>query len=267
MDDVRSAPIGIIDSGVGGLTVMNALRTILPYEDIVYFGDTGRVPYGGKSGETILRYSLENASFLMQQKVKLLVIACHTISCYALEELQKTFPIPIVGMVEPSVAQAVQSTKNGKISIAGTRATIASQIYQSQIRRHLPAAEILSFSCPLFVPLVEEGYIDHPMTELAIREYLRPLKTENVQSLILACTHYPLLRAQLQKELGPSVELIDPGVHCAQAVKKILEENNLLNLSSCPPAYRFFVSDDPEKFRLLGKTFLNYPIDHVKKSS
>jgi glutamate racemase len=261
MSDPRS--IGIFDSGFGGLTVMRAIRTLLPHENIIYFGDTARVPYGTKSGETILRYSIENASLLIELGIKVLVVACHTACCYSLENLQNMFSIPVLGMIAPSVEKIIRTSSQGKIGILGTRATISSGTYQNHIAQKLPGAHIIAIPCPLFVPLVEEGFLDHPLTQMTIQEYLRPLKEKNVDTLLLGSTHFPLLAPYIQHELGPDVTLVDPGLTCAEALKDLLDEKNLLNLDTSLPHYQFIVSDDPEKFRLHGKSFLNYPIEHI----
>jgi glutamate racemase len=263
MSEERSASIGIFDSGFGGLSVMRAIRAVLPYENIIYFGDTARLPYGGKSAETIVRYSVENASFLISQGIKILVNACHTSCSVAFEELQKSFSIPIIGVVQPAVEEVVKETKEGLIGILGTRATIASGVYQNLLQIRLPNAQLTAISCPLFVPLVEEGYIEHPLAEMVIQEYLRPLKRKEIDTLLLGCTHYPLLQSLIQKELGPNLKLVDPAIRCAETIEHLLEELQLKNLQRDLPHYQFFVSDDTEKFRLLGKTFLNYPIEHV----
>lgn len=261
----KTGSIGIFDSGFGGLTVMKTIRQALPHENIIYFGDTAHIPYGTKSGETILRYSIENASFLINQGVKVLVVACHTACSFALEELQKMFKIPIMGVIQPSIEKVVQTSSHGKIGILGTRATISSGTYQNQLQSLMPKAEITAIACPLFVPLVEEGYLDHPLTQLAIQEHLQSLKTKHIDTLLLGCTHYPLLAAYIEKEIGPSVTLIDPGLNCAQSLKQLLLEQQLLNPNTSTPRYQFFVSDDPEKFRFIGKTFLDYPIEDVQK--
>jgi glutamate racemase len=255
--------IGIFDSGFGGLTVMRAIRELMPHENIVYFGDTARLPYGGKSADTILRYSLENASFLAKQGIKVLVIACNTACSAALEQVRKSFSIPVIGITEQGVEEVSRLFPVGKIGILGTRATITSQIFQQQILYRCPALELISISCPLLVPLVEEGYVEHPMSALVVQEYLRPLKNRSIHGVLLGCTHYPLLKAAMQQELGPEIHLIDPALACAEKTRELLIEKNLLNTSSALPHYQFYVSDDPEKFRLLGKTFLNYPIEHV----
>lgn len=246
---------------------MNAICQLLPHENIIYFGDTARIPYGTKSGETIFRYSVESASFLIKQGIKLLVIACHTACSFALEGLQKMFSIPILGVIQPSIEKVVSLSPQGKIVILGTRATISSGTYQNLISALMPHAKITAIACPLFVPLVEEGFVSHPLTQLAIQEYLKPLKGKQIDSLLLGCTHYPILSEAIKKEVGPSVYLIDPGLNCAEAVRQFLTEKKLLNSDTSFPCHRFFVSDDPEKFQLIGKTFLNYPIENIQMPS
>lgn len=257
------ASIGIFDSGFGGLTVMRAIHHVLPHENIIYFGDTARLPYGSKSAETIIRYSLESSTFLIDQGIKLLVVACNTVCSVAFEQLQKSCPVPVVGVIQSGIEQVVKSSSTGCIAILGTRATIASGVYQHQIQQRLPHADLTAISCPLFVPLVEEGYGEHPLTELVIQEYLHPLRLKAVDTVLLGCTHYPLMQTIIQKSLGSHVTLVDPAPACAEHVRALLEETHLLNQQTALPHYQFYVSDDPEKFRLLGKTFLNYPIEHV----
>ncbi len=263
--DPRFGCIGIFDSGFGGLTVMRAIRELMPYENMIYFGDTARLPYGGKSSETILRYSLENAALLISEGIKALVIACNTSCSAALEQVRAASEIPVIGITEQGVEEVLRLFPNGKVAILGTRATITSGVFQHQIMSRSTFLELYSISCPLFVPLVEEGYIEHPMSALIVQEYLRPLKNRGINGLLLGCTHYPLLQSIIQNELGPEVQLIDPSIACAERTRAILAEKNLLNPSTNLPHYQFFVSDDPEKFRLLGKTFLNYPIEHVQQ--
>ncbi len=265
--DPRFGSIGIFDSGFGGLTVMRAIRELMPFENIVYFGDTARLPYGSKSSETILRYSLENASFLKTQGVKVLVIACNTSCSAALEQVRNSSDIPVIGITEQGVEEVARLFPTGKVAILGTRATITSGVYQHQILMRSSSVELYSISCPLFVPLVEEGYVEHPMSALVVQEYLRPLKNREINAVLLGCTHYPLLQSTIQNELGPEVLLIDPSIACAEKTRMVLAERNLLNPSTSIPHYQFFVSDDPEKFRLLGKTFINYPIEHVQSAS
>ncbi len=262
--DPKEQSIGVFDSGFGGLTVMRAICKLMPNENIVYFGDTAHLPYGNKSQDTILRYSLENASLLIDRGVKALVIACNTSCSAALSQIRKAFSIPIIGITEQGVEETIALVPpRGKIAILGTRATIASGVYQQQIQAHRPHLAISAIPCPLFVPLVEEGYSDHPLSSLIAQEYLKPLKGQFVDAILLGCTHYPLLQSAIQKELDPTALLIDPAYACAQKTRKVLLENDLLNPSILCPRYEFFVSDDPEKFRLMGKAFLNYPIEHV----
>lgn len=256
--------IGIFDSGFGGLTVMRAIRNLLPHENLIYFGDTGRLPYGTKSGSTILRYSIENATFLMSLGIKALVIACHTACCFSLSELQSRFPIPILGVIAPAIETASKTPSLKRIAILGTRSTISSGTYQSHLQNLLPETHISAIPCPLLVHLVEEGYIDHPITSLTLKEYLRPLKDHAVDALILGCTHFPLLLRQIQEELGPTTSLIDPAESCAASLRTLLTDNHLLNPSTDRPHDLFYVSDDPEKFRLLGRLFLGHPIEDVR---
>jgi len=265
LHDLRYGSIGIFDSGFGGLTVMRAIRELMPFENIIYFGDTAHLPYGSKSSETILRYSLENAAFLKSQSIKVLVIACNTSCSAALEQVRSSSDIPVIGITEQGVEEVTRLFNSGKVAILGTRATITSNVYQHQILLRCSTLELYSISCPLLVPLVEEGYVEHPMSALIVQEYLRPLKNRGINGMLLGCTHYPLLQSTIQQELGPEVLLIDPSIACAEQTRMILAGKNLLNPSTCLPHYQFFVSDDPEKFRLLGKTFLNYPIEHVQQ--
>jgi glutamate racemase len=255
--------IGIFDSGFGGLTVLRAIRQLLPHENSIYFGDTARLPYGNKSAETILRYSLENTSFLLERGIKVLVIACHTACAIALEQIRATISIPVIGIIDTGVAELSRLTPGNKLAILGTKATIASGVYQHKIQQLLPQATLTAIACPFFVPLVEEGYLKHPLATLAAQEYLHPLKDKQIHAILLGCTHYPLLQPIIQKELGEQVLVINPAEACAKQVQKILMENHLENPQKHPPHHQFFVSDDPEKFRLLGTTFLNYPIDNV----
>ena len=242
---------------------MKAIQALLPHENIVYFGDTARLPYGTKSRETILRYSIENASFLISQGVKVLVVACHTACSFALEELQQKFDIPIIGVTTPVIEQIESLSAQGKIAILGTRGTITSGAYQNAIRKLLPTAEISPIACQLLVHLVEEGYIDHPITAMALYEYLHCLKNKEIDTLILGCTHFPLLLSQIQQTVGPRVNIVDPGQFCAASLKKLLQERQLINTETTAPTTQFFVSDDPEKFRLLGKNFLSQTLSEV----
>lgn len=258
--------IGMFDSGFGGLTVMRQVAHDLPDEHIIYFGDTARLPYGDKSRETILRYALENTIFLMDHKIKVLVVACNTVSVYSLEKLQQVFNLPIIGVIDPGVEKVVSVTENKKIAVLGTRGTINSGVYQKKIAEKLPGAEITAIACPLFVPLVEERMVDHPVSRMVVKEYLLPLKNKHVDTVMLACTHYPLLREAIREELGNDVHIVDSASTCAEKVKHVLDDLNLRSKEN-NPMRKYFVSDDPEKFKALGAQFLGMPIEHVELST
>lgn len=257
--------IGIFDSGIGGLTVMRAISRVSPHIPIVYFGDTARLPYGEKSPEAILRFSRENTAFLEQQSVDIIVIACHTASALALHMLKRECRIPIMGVIEPGVHQAVQVTRHHRIAVLGTRRTIASGIYQRAIHEQLPQAHIVPIACPLFVPLVEEKFSSHTATRLIIREYLAPAVHAQVDTIILGCTHYPLLKSLIQQEVGDDVILVDSAEACASLVGRLLTpQRELLPAhADAMPAHRFFVSDDPDRFRSMGEHILGYAIPNV----
>ena len=258
--------IGIFDSGVGGLTVLSQLRHLLPQEDFLYFGDTARVPYGGKSRDTIVRYSVENTIFLMQKGIKLLVVACNTAAAFASPSLSRIFNVPVVSVIQPGIHKAAASTTKGRIGVIGTQATIRSQAYQKGLQELLPHAHIAAQACPLLVPLVEERYAHHPATRLIIRDYLAPLKACDVDTLILGCTHYPLLQQAIQEEMGEAVTLINSAAACADSVAGQLD---LLNIRRQEPANglcRFFVSDDPDKFQSLGRELLGHPIEALEQA-
>jgi glutamate racemase len=260
---MNNLPIAIFDSGFGGLTVMRAIREALPHENIVYFGDTAHVPYGNKSASAIVRYTMEGVGHLTRQPVKLLVIACHTASAFALKDVEASLSIPVQGIIQPAIDRMKTLADLKNIAILGTRATILSGVYQQHLLSSFPHVNVMPIACPLFVPIVEEGYAEHPLSEAVVHEYLRPLRNGNMEAALLGCTHYPLLKTIIQKELGEGVHLIDPALSCAESVQQLLSMRDLLNPQSDLPHYQFCVSDDPEKFRLLGKTFLNYPIEHV----
>jgi glutamate racemase len=258
--------IGMFDSGFGGLTVMRQVAQDLPHESIIYFGDTARLPYGDKSKETILRYALENTIFLMDHKIKLLVVACNTVSVHSLEKLQQVFNLPIIGVIDPGVEKIVSVTQNKKIAVLGTRGTINSGVYQRKISEKLPGAEITAIPCPLFVPIVEEKMIHHPIAKLVVKEYLAPLKENDVDTVMLACTHYPLLKDVIKEELGEGVAIVDSASTCAEKVGQVLDTLKL-RAEEHNPMRKYFVSDDPEKFRKLGAQFLGMPIEHVELSA
>lgn len=259
--------IGVFDSGVGGLTVVKELVRQLPHENIVYFGDTARLPYGTKSAETILRYSTENAIFLLHHKVKCIVVACNTATAYALDHLQHLFKVPVVGVIAPGVATALATSKNKNIAIIGTTATIQSGVYQREILQRCPEAHVIAHPCPLFVPLIEEGLLSHGATKLLIKEYLKPIMESSVDTLLLGCTHYPLLEEQIKEVVGPGVAIVDSAQACAKAVADALTEKHLHDTSENLGISRFFVSDDPHKFQSMAIRFFGKPLSHVEKSA
>lgn len=249
-------PIGIFDSGVGGLTVAAEVMNTLPAEDIIYFGDIARTPYGSKSQETVRRFSIEIAEFLIKQGVKMIVVACNTASSLALGTLKERFSLPIIGVIEPGVLKAIKSTKSKRIGVIGTQATISSNAYPEAIKTADPTILVISQSCPLFVPLVEEGWLEHEVTKLVAEEYLTPLKENQIDTLILGCTHYPFLKGIIQAVMGDEVVLVDSAVEVAEETKKVLSQNNGLRQQNPNPAYKFYVSDASAKFVEVGKRLL-----------
>lgn len=256
--------IGVFDSGVGGLTVVRALMERLPSESIYYFGDTARVPYGVKSRETINRYAKEITAFLLKQQVKLLIIACNTMSAVAVDTVQSISPVPVLEVIDAGARQAVKMTRNGVIGVIGTPATINSNAYARKIHDYKAEARIVSQACPLFVPLVEEGWLDHPVTHLTAQEYLRPLLVEGIDTLVLGCTHYPLLKPLLQEVAGSEVTLVDSAVAMAQRVAELLDEKGLSNPSSPEVRYRYFVTDVPLRFHAIAERFLGRAIGEIE---
>ncbi len=254
--------IGVFDSGVGGLTCVKELMNRLPDENIVYFGDTGRVPYGTRSAETIIKYATDDMNFLMTHDIKAVVIACGTVSTVAIPTLRKIYNVPIIGVVEPSVSTAVSSTRNNKIGIIGTNGTIKSGKYEEQIKSINPNIETLSVACPMFVPLVENDMADSEAAYLIAKDYLAPFIENKTDTLILGCTHYPLLKNTVRRVLGDNVTLIDSGAATANYVAKFLKDNNLLSDKACDNQYKFFVSDSTEGFINVADKFLGKSIDH-----
>lgn len=242
---------------------MQQLVRVLPHENITYFGDTARLPYGGKSPETIVRYSIENTIFLIQKNVKMLIVACNTASAHALENLQQIFNIPVIGVIDPGAEVAVQATKHGRIGVLGTKGTILSQSYQKAILHKAPKALVFPVACPLFVPLVEEDCLSHPAARLIVQEYLKPLREHRIDTLLLGCTHYPLLEELIRSEIGDGVTIVNSATSCAEKVSGMLLQDGLARLGERHPNYQYFVSDDPMKFRMLGSSFLGRPIDDV----
>ncbi len=251
-----AAPIGIFDSGIGGLTVARAIYERLPGESTIYFGDTARVPYGPKSPETVRRYSLEILQWLLGQGVKLVVIACNTSTAHALAALQAASPVPVIGVIEPGARAAVAASRGGPIGVIGTAGTIASNAYARAIHALAPDAQVEQLACPLFVPLVEEGWFEHPAAELVAREYLAPLSRAGVDALVLGCTHYPLLKPLIGKVMGDGVRLIDSAEETARSVAEILGARGLAAAPGAPVYHRFVVSDDEPRFRVVGSRFI-----------
>jgi len=267
-------PIGVFDSGVGGLTVVKQIIKYLPKEDIVYFGDTARVPYGTKSAKTIERFSVENTLFLLHFKVKCIVVACNTSSSIALKLLKNSFKVPVIGVIEPGAREALSATRNGRIGIIGTAATIASGAYEAELR-HLAKTEflekqhklkIISQSCPLFVPLAEEGWLNDSITKKVAQRYLNVFKHSKVDTLILGCTHYPLLKNVIGSVLGSNICLVDSARQCAIEVERVLYREGLFNDKKPAGRLKFFVSDEPEKFYASGRKFLGNGINCIKRA-
>ena len=266
-EEWHNRPIGVFDSGVGGLTVAREIMRQLPNERIVYFGDTARVPYGNKSRETITKFSRQIVRFLETQQIKAIVVACNTASAYALEELEKEVDLPMIGVVKPGVRAALGATKNKKIGVVATEATIHSGIYSRYIEKNDKDVTVLGKACPLFVPLVEEGLWEDPVTDEIARRYLAELIDSGIDTLILGCTHYPMLRSTVAKIMGESVTLVNPAYETARELKQLLEEKDLE--SEHRPGlgtelYRFFVSDAADKFQRFANSILTYGILSAK---
>lgn len=254
-------PIGIFDSGVGGLTVFKEIRKLLPQENLIYFGDTARVPYGNKSPLVVQKYSLEIAKFLEMQNVKMIVIACNTASALALSSLKNEVRIPVIGVIEPGVRAAIKSAQNNSIAVIGTKATISSEAYQNRIKRLRSSINVIAIPCPLFVPIVEENLINTKLAKDAMEMYLSDLKKTNIKSVILACTHYPLLKEQISNFFDNKIELVDSAYETAKEVKETLEARRILTEQENNGKETFFVSDSPETFSNIAANFLNRPID------
>ncbi|MCX7798279.1 MAG: glutamate racemase [Melioribacter sp.] len=261
----KTNPIGFFDSGIGGLTVVKSVIDLLPNENIVYFGDTARVPYGSKSNETVIEYSLQAANFLLRKNIKLLVVACNTASSVALKELKRFLTIPVIGMIEPGSKMALQETKNGIIGVIGTQSTINNKAYSTQIKKLNPKVKVYEKACPLFVPLAEEGWTNHKATELIAKEYLTELKEKKIDTLLLACTHYPILSDVIQKVVGKNVKLIHSGVPAAKIIEEYLNGRGLRNNSNQLGKREFYVSDLPNRFNQIAERFLGTKIKHIFK--
>lgn len=262
-----NAPIGVFDSGVGGLTVAREIMRNLPMEKIIYFGDTARVPYGSKSRDTVIRYSRQIVRFLREQRVKAIVVACNTASALALGTLEKESEIPIIGVVKPGARVAIQATRKKRVGVIATEATINSHLYRELIQQMDPEITVVGRPCPLFVPLVEEGWLHDPVTETVARRYLKDLQDQDIDTLILGCTHYPLLRGLIREIMGEQVTLVNPAYETSLALKRLLEARGLMNpgteKSEFP--YRFFVSDAAEKFKHFANSILPFDVNMTEQ--
>lgn len=256
MHSDASLPVGVFDSGVGGLTVVRALMERMPFEPITYFGDTARVPYGVKSVDTITGYAAQITEFLLKQKVKLLIVACNTIAAVAGEAVRRMAPVGVLDVIDAGARMAAAETKNKQVGVIGTPATINSDAYARAIHRQDAQIRIYSQACPLFVPLVEEGWLNHPVTKLTAREYLKPILAEHIDTLVLGCTHYPLLKPLFAQILGPQIRLVDSAEAMATITADLLMQQHLVNPARSRPAYRFFVTDLPYRFQTIGERFL-----------
>lgn len=261
---MNGAPIGIFDSGIGGLTVTRAIFERSPAETTIYFGDTARVPYGPKSPETVRRYSMEIQDWLLGQGVKAVVVACNTSSAHALDGLGAASPVPVIGVIEPGARAAAAATRGGVIGVIGTAGTIRSNAYPRAIKALLPAAKVEQVPCPLLVPLVEEGWFDHEATRVIAAEYLDPLLRGGLDTLVLGCTHYPLLKPLLQRLLGPEISLIDSAEETAGALAAQLGELDLAAPEGQVGSHRFVVSDDEARFLEVGSRFVGEKLGDVE---
>jgi len=267
IEKLSNSSIGIFDSGVGGLTVAREIMRQLPQEKLVYFGDTARVPYGSKSQTTIIRYTRQIIRFLQSKNVKAIVVACNTASAFALEEVADEIDIPIIGVVKPGAKVAAKTTKNNKIGVIGTAGTIDSKLYTKIIHQSNKKAQVLGKACPLFVPLVEEGWLNDPVTLEIAKRYLMPLMESGIDTLIMGCTHYPLLRTTIQEIVGDGVQLINPAYETTKELYKLLNETNLIrngNELMLGNQYEFYVSDAADKFMRFADSILPYDVDSTK---
>ncbi len=261
---MKDRPIGIFDSGVGGLTVLDAIARAYPSEPLVYFGDTGRYPYGVRSKQVIVEYSRQIAGFLEQQECKFIVIACNTASSLALTEVAEQSSVDVIGVIEPGAVAAVAATRSARIGVIGTEATVSSGAYTRAIHGLLPDAQVFARACPLFVALAEEGYAGKEATRLVAEEYLAPFRSEGIDTLVLGCTHYPLLKDDIAAVLGPAVTLVDSATAVAHAVATRLRERNRHRETADPAVARYFVSDTPGRFQRVGRRFLGRDVEPVE---
>lgn len=260
----RSDPIGIFDSGVGGLTVVRAVMDRLPFENIVYFGDTARVPYGVKSTNTITYFTRQIVNFLEKQHVKILIMACNTMASVAAEQIRATTALPVLDVIEAGAKLAVKETATGKIGVIGTSTTINSNAYVRAIHRIAPQCHIYARACPILVPLIEEGWLDHSITRLTVQEYLQPAFVQEIDTLVLGCTHYPLLKPIFREVIGPSIHLIDSAFSIAHQTAELLESTGQCNLEGSLPFYRYYVTDLPIKFQVIAERFLRQSLENLE---
>jgi len=256
-------PIGVFDSGIGGLTVVSEIIRSLPDESVVYFGDTARVPYGTKSEKTVRLFAKQDAAFLLGHDVKLIVVACNTASAVAIDELRAFSSVPVLGVIAPGARAAAGATRTGKVGVIGTQATIDSHAYTRAIADIGTDLEVIEKSCPLLVPFAEEGWIDHKATELAVSEYLEDMIDDGIDTLVLGCTHYPILKETISKVLGSTIRLVDSAEEMAKDVADLLKENSLLS-SGQDHKLRFYVSDIPRRFQEVGERFLGQKLPEVE---
>lgn len=262
---MNDAPIGVFDSGIGGLTVVAAILQALPHERVVYLGDTARVPYGPKSPATVVRYSGQIVAWLREQHVKAIVIACNTATAHALEILQRECDVPVIGVVQPGARAAVAATRNHRIGVIGTSGTINSGAYHRAIAAESREAVVTGLACPLFVPLVEEGWLEHPATRMIAKEYLRPIRNADVDTLVLGCTHYPLLATVIGEVVGTGVTLVDSAAETARALESVLRKQQLIaSATGIAPVHRFVATDAPDTFCRIGQRFIGPVLDHVE---
>ncbi|NLP17133.1 MAG: glutamate racemase [Clostridiales bacterium] len=261
---INKAPIGVFDSGVGGLTVVKEIMNQIPGETIIYFGDTARLPYGSKSGKTVITYTRQIIRFLMSKGVKAIVIACNTASAFALETVKSEFDIPMIGVVTPGAKVAAKTTRNGRIGVIGTEGTIQSGIYNEYLSRTDSRLEVFGKACPLFVPLVEEGLMDDPVTLEMARRYISEILEHQIDTLVLGCTHYPLLRKTIRKVVGEDIVLVNPAYETAKSLVEVLTEKGIRNDSTPKLNHKFYVSDGAEKFKRFANTILPCEVMETK---
>lgn len=258
---ISSLPIGVFDSGLGGLTVLKQIAKVLPNEDLIYLGDNARVPYGNRSKETIIKFSLENANFLLSKKVKCIVIACNTASSFAGDELKNKLKIPVFDVISPAAIDALKLSKIG-IGVIGTRGTIGSGVYQVKLKNENSKLKIVATACPLFVPFIEEGELDNSALKIVAKEYLSEFKSDKIDTLILGCTHYPIIKNLIQKTIGDNIKIIDPGMSVAMEVKNYLKNSGMLNVKKDNGLKKYYVTDYTERFIKVAEMFLGHEIEN-----